>query len=268
MESTLTYLWHDCFVYRGRSCMIIFDYWHDCVDRLCGNTLSLSDMLQTAGDLPVYVLVSHHHKDHYNRRIFSLASALPDVRFIISKDTARAANYLLKEGSTYAGPLKVDRDRVAVLREGDVYEDSNIKVSAFGSTDIGNSYVVQADGLTLFHAGDLNAWIWKEESTEAEVATAISEFEEKVRAIQASFPRIDYAMFPVDARIGRDWWEGAWRFVRMIDVGNFIPMHFCLYEDEEERVRYIRCATAFALYANPERGKYVSMTIPGETLGL
>lgn len=265
MEKSLIYVWHDCFVYVGTRCAVAFDYWRD-GDGFYGDTVSIDELVRAVAGRRVYVLVSHHHKDHFNRRVFGWASELPDVRYVISKDTARTVHYLLKEGSTYSGSLKVNPERVLVLREGEEYEDSLLRVSAFGSTDIGNSYVVEVDGLKLFHAGDLNAWMWKDESTEAEVQAAIRDFERKVEAIRARYPRLDYAMFPVDARIGCDWWEGAWRFVRMVDVGCFIPMHFCLFENEEERLRYMRCATTFSLYANPARGAYASMSVPGERL--
>lgn len=268
MERSLTYVWHDCFVYRSSRCVIVFDYWRDCDGVLYGPVEPVTDILEECDGLPVYVVVSHHHKDHFNRHVFEWASRFRSVRFVVSRDIARAVRYLLKEGGSYSGRLRVDPECVTVLGEGDVYEDGVVRVSAFGSTDIGNSYVVEADGLTLFHAGDLNAWIWKDESTAAEVEASVREFERRVEVVRSRFPHVDYAMFPVDARIGRDWWEGAWRFVRMIDTGCFIPMHFCLYQDDSERSRFMRSATAFSLYADVGRGFYASMTVPGVSLSL
>ena len=38
-----------------------------------------------------------------------------------------------------------------------------VKIKAFGSTDIGISFLVSVDGVDIFHAGDLNWWHWWDE---------------------------------------------------------------------------------------------------------
>ena len=60
----------------------------------------------------------------------------------------------------------MDPSSVIAMSDFDHYEDEIISVNTFPSTDIGNSYAVTIAGRTIFHAGDLNAWIWKDESTE------------------------------------------------------------------------------------------------------
>lgn len=271
MSSTLTYIWHDCFIYKSDSCIIIFDYWenpnqHD--DSEFETYLKHISRRSSGADIPVYVLVSHHHKDHFNRKIFSWATAIPKIHYIISKDTERAVKYLFKEDGTYNGNLRVSRDRVTVLKPGESFADSIVRIHAFGSTDIGNSYVVSVDSHRMFHAGDLNAWIWKDESTAAEVNAAIRDYEDKLSEISEYFTAFDCVMFPVDARIGRDWWEGAFRFVHKFKVKLFVPMHFCLYASYTQRLEFERKATFFATYANPEYGYYCALTEPYETLVL
>lgn len=268
-ENRLTYVWHDCFVYESKSCVIVFDFW-----KLPGNFSednggvdkfgkSIAELAQCKS---VYVLVSHHHKDHFNRGIFGWHTQIPNIHYIISKDTERSCRYLLKEKSSYTGRYRVEQSKVSVIRPGEEYADNTIKVRAFGSTDIGNSYVVEADGLTLFHAGDLNAWVWRDESEAQEVETALHDYKSKIAEIATEYSAVDYAMFPVDGRMGKDCGEGASIFVRMIYAGTFIPMHFCLYEDEAQRRDYVRKATDFVRYANPARGHYASMTEPYEKL--
>lgn len=273
MERLLYYIWHDCFVYRGREAVIVFDYYSGASQALFQSSGAFVDFLRQlaarqGNNLPIYVLVSHHHKDHFTRDIFGWAEIMQRVHYVISKDTERSVRYLFKPGGTYHGPLKVNHEQVTVLKEGERYDDGVVKVSAFGSTDTGNSYVVEVDGLTLFHAGDLNAWVWKDESTQAEIQSAINEFKSKLAPISKAFPRLDCAMFPVDKRIGRDCWEGAGMFVRTIDTGLFVPMHCCLYANDQERIDFIRSATRFGDYANAERGYYCAMTESGECLVL
>ncbi|MCM1319135.1 MAG: MBL fold metallo-hydrolase [Muribaculaceae bacterium] len=272
MKKTLTYIWHDCFVYRSQKCVIVFDYWcnphkpYNLDGRSFDEFLSEAVLSDNGSILPVYFIVSHHHKDHFNKHIFAWGHHLPRVHYIVSKDVERAVKYLWKPESTYTGPLRVTPEMVTTMRVGDNYSDELVSVHAFGSTDIGNSYVIEVDGIRFFHAGDLNAWIWKDESTPREVADAIREFEFKLEDIAEKFESFDVAMFPVDARIGRDWWEGAFRFVHRFDVELFIPMHFSLYETDIQRIDFIRKATDFALYANPMRGNYCALTQPYQHL--
>lgn len=261
MDSTLQYIWHDCFVLRLPDCTCVFDFWEDAQ----GNLAFLEAISQ---DKPLYVIVSHHHKDHFNRGIFRWAARFPKIRFIISKDTARSINYMLKPGSTYRGEYKVDPSKVTVLRPGEEFADGVISLRAFGSTDIGNSYLLTHRGQTIFHSGDLNAWIWKDESTDAEIRAAIGAFRKVLADIRMVTEKIDLAMFPVDSRIGRDYWEGAYIFLREFDVKLFVPMHFCLGKDLSERLRYINDAIDFSTYANPERGRYAALTEPYSTLAV
>lgn len=273
MDTTLTFVWHDCFVYSSQSCIIVFDFWCNPHKPYNLHHIDFKDFLLDnlhgsayTESLPVYFLVSHHHKDHFTKKIFEFAKILPRVQYIISEDVERSVRYLLRSEGTYKGNLKVDPSTVYTLKPGETFEDSLLRVNAFGSTDIGNSYVVEVDGKRLFHAGDLNAWMWKDESTPQEVAEAILDYETKIDEIEKHFHSFDLVMFPVDARIGRDWWEGAFRFVHRFDVGLFVPMHFCLYNSDKEQIDFIHKATNFALYANSQQGKYCSLTEPYEQL--
>ncbi len=253
----LTYIWHDCFYLEAENADILFDFWKD----VCAPVGQQPLFLRTRDwDRPLYVMVSHHHKDHYDRVIFEWAK-LGRVHYILSDDTARFARHILNPGSIYKG-TKPAPGQVTVLKTGDVYDDGVIRVEAYGSTDIGNSYWFSVDGFSGFHAGDLNAWIWKDESTAAEVAQAFEAFNRIVGSIRDSHPHIDYVMFPVDSRIGTDYFTGAAVFVREIDVARFFPMHFGLGDTVAEQERYRLDAAKTDLYMNPERGEYICLQAP------
>lgn len=263
---TLKYIWHDCFKLETDDCIVVFDYWQDPENQLS---------IPTEMNKPVYILVSHHHKDHFNREIFSLrfreciAGGLSsEIRYIISKDTARTVNYILKPNGTYNGEYKVDTESVTVLKPGESYCDNILKIHAFGSTDTGNSYLLDIGGKFIFHAGDLNAWVWKDESTAKEIEVALSDFRKKIEPIHAITDRIDIAMFPVDSRIGRDYWEGANIFVKEFEVAHFVPMHFCLGETTETQRKFTEDAVRFDLYGNKERGEYHALTRPADKISL
>lgn len=241
---SITYIFHSSFLVTTPKCSIIFDFWKDPY----GMIHQLID-----ADKPVYVIVSHFHKDHFNKDIFTWASKYKDIRFILSKDTAQRARYIFSPTSTHSGP-HLDKSCLTVLRPGEAFCDNLITVNAFGSTDEGNSYLVSVDGKTIFHAGDLNAWIWKDESSQKEVDDALALFRKKLEPISEHLSgdndKIDVALFPVDSRLGTDYWEGAKIFLHTFRVGTFIPMHYGL-GTEEEQLRRRFDAARFDRYADP-----------------
>lgn len=252
----ITYIWHDCFWIETESCHVVFDYWKD-VERTEPRFIEMMDP-----EKPVYVFVSHHHKDHYTPEIFDWSRRFKDIRYIISRDTYKSARHYINEESLYRGSHRVRPEQVTVLRRGEGYSDAAIEAWAFGSTDTGNSYMVRLGEMLIFHAGDLNLWVRKEESTKGEIAAARRDYVKILDEIKERFPVIDYAMFPVDARIGGDFREGASIFVRELEVRHFIPMHFTLGKDLDEQLYFTHRAVDFASYANPERGDYIPLTVP------
>ncbi len=259
---TLTYIWHDCFIFSTPRLSVIFDYWKD---PLAGDGERPLFLSRLPKDRPLYVLVSHHHKDHFVKEIFSWAQDFPLIHYIISKDTARHARHLIKGDSLYKG-FRPEESQITVLKPGDVFTDSLLKVVAFGSTDIGNSYMLETEGMNIFHAGDLNAWLWKDESSEEEVKEALDCYSEILNTIYDHYPAVDIAMFPVDSRIGTGYYTGAKMLVDKIDVRRFFPMHFGLGE-KEDQTSYMEDANKIELYANQSRGEYICLQAPYSKYG-
>lgn len=259
----VTYIFHDCFVVETGSATLIFDFWKD----IYSKKVELCDFIRNADkDKALYVFVSHHHKDHYSKQIFQWENLFKKITFIISKDVARFARHIISKTSVYSG-FKPDPKNIKILSPGEHFSDGTLKVEAFGSTDIGNSYYVEiaddkAGPVSLFHAGDLNAWLWMDESTDEEIVCALSAYEIILKELSDSHPEIDYVMFPVDSRIGRGFATGANLFVRKIRTGHFFPMHFALYENEEERIKRALDASDVTGYANLEYGEYITLMTP------
>ena len=168
----------------------------------------------------LYVISSHFHPDHFNRAT--------------------------REDATY-------------INKGDVYEDPNIRIEAFGSTDVGVSFLIDLQGVRLFHAGDLNNWHWSEESTPQEIRKAEGDFLAEVKCLQQTAPSVDVAMFPVDNRIGKDYMRGAEQFVERIKTTIFVPMHF-----SEE----YKGGNAFREFAESKGCRFLSITHRGESFDI
>ncbi len=260
---TVRYIFHDCFTVETSEAYLVFDYWTD-------PTVEKNEipgfLRQADRSKPLYVIVSHHHKDHFNRTIFDWTLHHPDIHFILSRDAARMCRHILSPTSVYRG-VKPSPERVAILSPGDTFEAPGLSLKAFASTDIGNSYLAISAGKSIFHAGDLNAWIWKDESTPEEISEAIGRFENIVSSISAFIgdSAIDAAMFPVDSRIGTDYFTGARIFCRRIFTRHFFPMHFGLGNKTEQQ-KYQQDAIRFDLYADPDciaRGtEYIALVSP------
>lgn len=208
MKTKVTYLDHSGFVVTTPTAILVFDYYRD-------PSNSLHHILNDHKELPVVFLVSHHHPDHFNNEIFDLAQDHKRL-FVLSDDIF---SKLVPEKGL----------QVAWLKGGDpaVEIPGGMTVKAYGSTDAGVSYAVtDAEGDVIFHAGDLNDWHWQDESTQHEVEKSHNAFTKILNRIAEDIPEIYIAMFPVDTRLGSDFYRGAEEFVKRIKVDNFIPMHF------------------------------------------
>lgn len=154
-----------------------------------------------------YFFISHAHSDHFTKKVFDFAG----------------------EGTTFIAdecvPMPQGEAFVSV-KKGDSYRDEDISVLVFGSTDEGASFGVEAAGKRIFHAGDLNLWHWQGENSPEEEAFARRFFDEELAAVKKGFFKPDYACFPVDSRMKGDYAEGADAFIRELQPGIFLPMHF------------------------------------------
>ena len=253
----LTYIYHDCFMLETEQAVFVFDYWKDPL-----SSPDSKDFPPLLNDIDpeknLYILVSHHHKDHFSRRIFLWAQKFPYVHYIISRDVYKAVKYMLGEAKNYVG-FQPPENSVNILSPGEAYIDDIVRIKAFASTDLGNSYAVECDGFKFFHAGDLNAWLWIDESTEDEIEEARRNFTRIVDEIKLEYPDFDLAMFPVDSRLGREYWWGAKYFVHNIPTSLFVPMHFELVLAEEDKEPRRRDAGAFSLFARSDFGAYLQL---------
>ncbi len=199
----LTYLYNSGFLLETGKVNILFDYYRKGQD-------IIRHLL--ASELPLYVLVSHSHADHFNPDCLGWRSKHRDVRYIFSDELSVAAI-----------PKKND---ITYLPVGGSYVDEYLAVEAFGSTDLGCSFYLAVDGISVFHAGDLNNWHWTDESMPEEAAAAECAYLNELRCIAEAHSSVHLAMFPVDARIGSDYARGARQFLQAVRTDIFVPMHF------------------------------------------
>ena len=236
MEQKLevTYYLHSGFSCAMGDVLCIFDYWLGEYQELPERVRITPSALGRYRE--IYVFVTHSHPDHFDRVIYDWYGDVP-VTYIVS--------YELPVGA-----------RGRRMSPGDSFTLSeHVSVKAFPSTDLGVSFLVTIDGIPVFHAGDLNFWHWREESTIQEIEEAEQEFYEAVKPI-AKEP-IQVAFFPVDPRQGRLYEAGANYFIMTCRPKLLIPMHF--WQRTESAVEFARrCRT--------NQTEIVAMTRPGSRL--
>lgn len=207
----LTYIYHSGYAIEAEHFAIIIDYYKDSENGVVRNNL-----LKKKGRL--YVLSTHSHHDHFNKEILTWEKEHPDIIYIFSKDILDNKNA---------------KDSVAVyLDKSDFYQDDNLFIQAYGSTDLGVSFLIKTENKTIFHAGDLNNWHWNEESTTEEIKEAEDFYQRELDLLAADVKHIDLAMFPIDPRLGKDYMKGAEQFIDAIQADILAPMHFDMAYDK------------------------------------
>ena len=184
----------------------------------------------------LYVFVSHRHEDHFSETIYDLCG--------------ESAVYIV--GFDLPQPYRGVR-----MSPGDEQGFGPVNVRAFGSTDEGVSFLVTCAGVSLFHAGDLNLWHWRDESSIMEIEAAERAFYDCVAPIPKG--EIDVAFFPVDPRQGSMYDAGAGYFVMTVKPRILIPMHFQGRSD---------VAVRFALMNETNHTKVVALEQPGDHIDL
>jgi L-ascorbate metabolism protein UlaG (beta-lactamase superfamily) len=239
-QMKLTYIYHSCFAIEGDDWTIIIDFYKDTEGSIHHGYVN-DVLLNRTGRL--YVLSSHAHIDHFNKQILTWKAQHQDTIYVLSKD-------ILDRGK--AKPAEAH-----FIDKLESYEDELVKITAFGSTDIGISFLIEVEGKRIFHAGDLNNWHWKDESTPEEVAESERFFLSELSVISENITHLDVAMFPVDRRLGTDYMRGAEQFLTAIQVDKFSPMHFG---------KYYESAAAIQSFAESKGGSIIKWSHKGESV--
>ena len=219
MEQSLliTHFYHSGFSVSSRRTLAVFDYWRGEHGELAPELQLTAEKLKQYEN--VFVFISHEHIDHLDPVVFSW-NAAGNVSYIVSSDM----------------PVGTRGKRMA---PGDTLTLSDeVTVTAFDSTDLGVSFLVDFCGIRVFHAGDLNFWHWREESTMQEIEEADAEFRKVVQPI--SREKIDVAFFPVDPRQGAMYEAGANYFILSVKPRILVPMHY--FHRAEIAMDYARSA--------------------------
>jgi len=229
---TITYLNHSGFFAELDTVCLLFDYWQGALPApVPGKSL--------------LAFASHAHRDHYNPEIFAYANRWERAIVVLGSDIHLSAKR--------KAALGVADDAFVRLSAGRTVSLLGVQIKTLRSTDAGVAFLVEADGKTVYHAGDLNWWVWEGEP-EADNAAMTEAFLREIKTLQGI--RIDLAFLTLDARQEADAFRGFDHCMRTLDIQKAVPMHsFGDYSAHH--------AILAAPVSAPYREKILLMTEPG-----
>jgi len=196
----ITYIHHSGFLVETDRFYYLFDY----------EKGSLPEMDAAK---PIFVLSSHGHGDHYNPEVFSLlgAAGMQQIRAILSYDIE--------------APKNIDVLPVSPEKEYDLGPQQ--KLTTFRSTDLGVAFLMEDQQQLIYHAGDLNDWVWEEESDAYNEQMTV-DYRKQIHLLSGKLNHreIDAAFVVLDPRQEQDYDRGLCYFLENIAVKQVYPMHY------------------------------------------
>ena len=199
-DMKVTYIHHSCFLVETDRFYYLFDY-------------EKGHLPEIDGSKPIVVLSSHGHGDHYNPEIFSLlaASGMQRIRAILSDDIE--------------APVDVDLLQVSPEKKYDLGLQQELVT--FRSTDQGVAFLIEDQGILIYHAGDLNDWVWEEESDAYnEEMTANYRKQVDILSRKLGHRKVDLAFVVLDPRQEKDYDRGLCYFLERVAATQVYPMHY------------------------------------------
>ncbi|MBQ8639787.1 MAG: MBL fold metallo-hydrolase [Lachnospiraceae bacterium] len=211
----VTYIGHSGFLVELEHCYLLFDYYQGAIPVL-------------NREKSLYIFVSHHHGDHFNPQIFQLKTACNKVHYILANDvrisSAKGMRFGLKESFA---------EKVTAAKARETISLDDLTIRTLRSTDEGVAFLVEAEGRTIYHAGDLNWWYWEGEDHgwNKQMTRNFKEELDLWKGIE-----IELAFLPLDDRQGASYDKGMDWYLRTWKIRNAFPMHF--WEDKGVVARF------------------------------
>lgn len=211
----VTYIHHSGFLIETETSYYLIDYFQGSIPAL--NPCK-----------PVLVLASHKHHDHYQRGVFSTLKdmGMQHIYAVLSRDIPPGARpedvpcLLISAGKRYELP-------------------QGQTLLTFRSTDLGVAFLIREGKELFYHAGDLNDWVWAEESAEDNRQMTIKYREQiDLLAQELDGRTLDAAFVVLDPRQEQDYDRGMLYFLQHIPCDCVYPMHY--WEQPEIITRFLR----------------------------
>lgn len=210
----VTYIGHSGFLVETEIANLLFDYYE-------------GDIPEVDSEKPFIVFASHAHPDHYNTAIFALAKKYKNIQFFLSHDInlteELAGEYKMTRSFILNRITSVQAGTRRVIPLSDAGGSDYIILETIKSTDQGVAFLLNVGGKRIYHAGDLNCWVW-EDDTKQQFNNMSALFK---RAIEKLNGREIYLAFaPLDPRQGKYYKLGMEYLLNAAPIIYAVPMHF------------------------------------------
>lgn len=200
---TVTYIGHSGFLVETGSCYYLFDYFR-------GQLPPLNR------DKPVIVLSSHSHHDHYNPAVFSMLGrqGVGQIFPVLSSDIPP------RDRPEHLRCRVVSPGETCILPQGQT-------LKAYRSTDLGVAFCIRDGEERIYHAGDLNDWVWQGEP-EADNRRMTLDYRREIDRLAQDLAgqTLTAAFVVLDPRQEEDYARGLRYFLDRVPAERVYPMHF------------------------------------------
>lgn len=206
----VTYIGHSGFLIELGNSYFLFDYYQ-------------GEIPEMNSDKKIFVFASHKHEDHFNPKIFELNHKYPNIQYLLSSDIKHPEEKALRLGVTeeIAGKIvSVKPSSEYVLFD---QEEERVVLKTLKSTDCGVAFLLNYLGKTVYHAGDLNQWVWKGETKQYN-NNMTAMFQKQMEYLSDVI--IDVAFAPLDPRLEDWYYKGLENLLNTAKIKFVFPMHF------------------------------------------
>ncbi len=216
-EALIWYLNHSGWAVKTKNHLLVFDYWQrtDDPDYPCLNNGRINP--EEISEQNVIVFSSHTHGDHFSREIFEWNEDIKNINYVLGFETTAHDDY------TYISP----RNEKII---------DNVKITPISSTDSGEGFMVELDGLSIYHPGD-HANRYQEGD---------EEFSDEIDFLAKKYNSVDIAFVPISGCNFRDkvaLVKGNDYMIKKFNPALVLPMHagggedkYKEYADERNKV--------------------------------
>lgn len=219
----VNYLYHSGFSVELDKSVLVFDYYK-------------GDAPVVPQDKKLVVFASHKHGDHFQLSTLKWGEEISEnTRYFFGNDIKLSESYLERKGITSKLLERAER-----LHGGEHFElpQQDLKVETLRSTDEGVAFLVQTEGISIYHAGDLNYWYWEGEAKSWNDKMA-SDYRAEIDKIAGR--HFDLAFVPLDSRLEGGYHLGMDYFLEKVDADMIFPMH--MWEDYRVIEKYKKTET-------------------------
>lgn len=201
----VTFIHQSSFVVETDTKQIVFDYFPASAIR--EPVFHGKEPLFSA-DKPLYVFASNCHGDHFSTEVLKWAEER-ETHYFFSSDIRPVLGKGQGQNIKYLGPNAS-------------CEINGVRVTTLRSNDAGVAFIVETDGLTIYHAGDLSVWNVDSDGNRLYADLYGGGYKRQIRGLENR--HIDIGFVVLDPRIGAGAYKGIEYFLTHVDCDLVFPM--------------------------------------------